>query len=155
MLKILPFLFLLAGTGLGIGAATVMEKPADDTEVEDLKPDLRNEDQAAGETEFVKISNQFVVPIIKGDRVASMIVLSLSLETSPGFEEAVFLREPKLRDAFLRVLFDHSNMDGFRGAFTQSGTLELLKTGLREAAQKELGPDVRDVLIMDIARQDN
>ena len=47
--------------------------------------------------------------------------------------------EPKLRDVFLQVLFDHANMGGFRGAFTRSDVLEPLRTALREAAQKHLG----------------
>ena len=94
------------------------------------------------------------MPLIQGDKVTAMVVLSLSLETKPGLSDTVFTYEPKLRDVFLRVLFDHANAGGFRGAFTQSGTLDLLRQGLREAAQKEMGDDIFDVLIVDIARQD-
>ena len=82
------------------------------------------------------------------------MVLSLSLETVPGLTETVFAHEPKLRDLFLQVMFDHANMGGFQGAFTQSSNLETLRRALREVAQAQLGPDVTNVLIVDIVRQD-
>ena len=63
--------------------------------------------------EYVKLSNQFVVPVVKGKTVVSLVVLSLSLEVPEGQKDAVFRREPKLRDSFLQVLFDHANIGGF------------------------------------------
>jgi len=64
-------------------------------------------------------------------------------------------REPKLRDSFLRVLFDHANMGGFEGNFTNAQVLGRLRAALREVAQQDLGVDVaQDVLIVEIARQD-
>ena len=83
-----------------------------------------------------------------------MVVITLSLETKVGMAEKIRLYEPKLRDVFLQVLFDHANMGGFRGAFTRSDVMTPLRTALREAAQQLLGRDVYDVLIMDITRQD-
>ena len=68
--------------------------------------------------EYVKLNNQFVVPVVEDGRVAAMVVLSLSLEVEAGNTEAVYQREPKLRDAFLQVLFDHANVGGFCGSFT-------------------------------------
>ncbi len=68
--------------------------------------------------------------------------------------EKIHAYEPKLRDVFLQVLFDHANMGGFRGAFTRSDMLTPLRTALREAAQKQLGKDIYDVLIVEMSRQD-
>jgi hypothetical protein len=84
-----------------------------------------------------------------------MVVLSLSLEVAPGSTEAVYEREPKLRDALLQVLFDHANVGGFSGSFTDGSNLILLRTSLKEASALVLGTIVRDVLITDIARQDS
>lgn len=154
--KLLPLILLLFGTGAGIGAA-VLTAPAPNeaaAQAADIE-EAHDPQEPAVQNEFVKLNNQFVIPLIHGDKVASMVVMSLSLETRPGLTEAVYLREPKLRDLFLRVLFDHANAGGFRGAFTESGTLDLLRSALREAAQKEMGKDVIDVLIQDIARQDS
>ena len=83
-----------------------------------------------------------------------MVILALSLEVSVGGTEQVYLLEPKLRDVFLQVLFDHANSGGFSGEFTDSTNMVILRDALREAARKTLGKMVSDVLIIDIARQD-
>ena len=101
------------------------------------------------------MNNQFVVPVVEQGRVAAMVVLSLSLEVDVGNTEAVYTREPKLRDVFLQVLFDHANMGGFSGSFTDGSNLVVLRTTLKEAATLVLGKVVTDVLITDIARQDS
>ncbi len=82
------------------------------------------------------------------------MVLSLSLEVTTAMTEQVYAREPRLRDGFLRVLFDHANAGGFGGAFTQSNNMEILRGALLEVARKSLGAAVSDVLIIDIVRQD-
>jgi hypothetical protein len=96
-----------------------------------------------------------VVPVMQDGRVAAMVVLSLSLEVQEGNTEAVYQREPKLRDVFLQVLFDHANVGGFSGSFTDGSNLVVLRNSLKEAAALVLGTTVRDVLITDIARQDS
>ena len=80
--------------------------------------------------------------------------MSLSLEVQPGSEDAIYSREPKLRDALLRVLFDHAFIGGFDGTFTESSRLTALKVALLEAAQSVLGDLVSDSLITDIVRQE-
>ncbi|MEY8828753.1 flagellar basal body-associated FliL family protein [Sedimentitalea sp. XS_ASV28] len=155
MFKFLPLLLLLVGAGAGIAAGHFMAPRAghDDAEAENAHP--KEDNEAHETTEFVKLNNQFVVPIVQSDRVASLVVMSLSLETRAGSRERVFEREPKLRDMFLRVLFDHANMGGFDGAFTRPGKLDVLRQSLADVARKELGDDVSGVLITEIARQDN
>ena len=101
------------------------------------------------------MNNQFVVPGVDGGRVAAMVVLSVSIEVEAGNTEAVYQREPKLRDVFLQVLFDHANTGGFSGSFTDGANLIVLRTSLKEAAVLVMGSAVRDVLITDIARQDS
>ena len=68
--------------------------------------------------------------------------------------ELVFSKEPKLRDAFLRVLFDHAHVGGFNGTFTESGRLNVLRVALLEAAHSIVGSNVQDILITDIVRQE-
>lgn len=108
-----------------------------------------------GRPAYVKLSNQFIVPVVEEGRVASMVILSLTLEVAQGSTEAVFAIEPKVRDALLQVLFDHANAGGFRGSFTDGANLIVLRRALLEAARKAAGDRVRDVLIADIARQDS
>ncbi len=163
--KILPIVFLLIGSGVGVGAGMAL-RPVPEV-VEEKMPDAENAakaevqeephgpDNPAPEMDYVKLNNQFVVPIVKDRVVVALVVLALSLEVPLGSKEAVFRREPKLRDSFLQVLFDHANIGGFDGAFTEANNLGVLRNALREVGQKEMGVEViKDVLILEIARQD-
>ncbi len=163
--KILPILLALIGLGAGVGGG-LMLRP-DTAEMAAINPcgqgDPNAHATAGADTgqdknppaaAYVKLNNQFVVPVVTGDRISSLVVMSLSLEIDEGGQEAVFQREPKLRDAFLQVLFDHANAGGFDGAFTASGKMVALRDALLEAAQKTLGALVANVLIVDLVRQD-
>ncbi|MDQ7069357.1 MAG: flagellar basal body-associated FliL family protein [Rhodobacterales bacterium] len=166
MKKIFPILLALIGVGAGVGAG-LMLKPAP-VEVVEINPcgetqhmaaDMQDEEELvdseeAMTSEFVKLNNQFVVPVVSDGRIEAMVVMSLSVEVGVGKKEAVYLREPKLRDAFLQVLFDHANMGGFQGAFTNSNNMDILRNALMETARKIMGDVISDVLILDLARQD-
>lgn len=166
MRKLLPALLALMGLGLGGGAGFLLRPPPGEKVVIDPcgEPAAEGEAKAEGHgghaegedalTEYVKLNNQFVVPVVEDGEVAALVILSISLEVAAGNTEAVYLREPKLRDVFLQVLFDHANAGGFAGAFTQSNTMDVLRTSLREVARKAMGAAVTDVLIVDIVRQD-
>lgn len=161
MKKILPLIFLLLGAGAGMGAGLFLRPPPPEIEVADEGEDTEKETKVAkteekpnAQVEYVKLNNQFIIPVVEGDDVSALVVMSLSLEVEAGMKEAVYAREPKIRDSFLRVLFDYSNVGGFRGAFTDGNTLEVLRNGLREVAQKDMGGGVTDVLILEIGRQD-
>ena len=156
---LLPLVLLLVGLGAGVGAGVFLRP--------DVAPsEIGNDDGASGDLttqrdespdptrEYVKMNNQFVVPIVNGDRVQALVVMSLSLEVPAGEKDAIYAREPKLRDSFLQVMFDHANMGGFDGTFTNFETLDILRNALREMAQKVMGKQVSDVLIVEIVRQD-
>ncbi|MCB2135229.1 MAG: flagellar basal body-associated FliL family protein [Rhodobacteraceae bacterium] len=165
--KILPILLGLVGLGAGGGAGYMLRPPAEDiaemtsctdtdatgTHGQSLATVTTEPDAAA--REYVKMNNQFVVPVVEDGHVAALVILSLNLEVALGTTEQVYAREPKLRDGFLQVLFDHANAGGFRGAFTQSNNMDVLRVALLETAQKSLGSTVSDVLIVDIVRQDS
>ncbi len=171
---LLPLVMALIGIGGGVGAGLfLVPPPAEDLVAATCATEGGDADHAAdppGETdhaaraddgahdaatkEYVRMSNQFVVPVVEGGKVAALVVLSLSIEVTAGMQEAAFSAEPKLRDAFLQVLFDHANIGGFDGAFTSSTNMRALRQALRAAGQKALGPQVSDVLIVDIVRQD-
>ena len=103
--------------------------------------------------EYVKMSKQFVVPVIKRDRVSALVVVSISIETPEGTSPLILEREPKLRDGFLQVLFAHANSGGFDGAFTTGQSMRDLRGSLKEAARRITGVDVRSVLIEEIVKQ--
>jgi len=95
-----------------------------------------------------------VIPVVDDTRVAALVVVSLTVEVAQGRKEEVYIREPKLRDAFLQVFFDHANTGGFKGTFTNANNMNILRKALLETAIDTTGDLVSDVLIMDIARQD-
>ncbi len=152
--KLLPVLLALIGLGSGMGVGLYLH-PSSEAAGEVVAAADHAPESPTAPPDYVKLNNEFIVPIIEGGRVASMVVLSLSLEVSAGRTEEIYMREPKLRDAFLQVLFDHANTGGFRGSFTDGSNLVLLRRALREKAVSVVGEGVTDVLITDIARQDS
>ncbi|WP_424966438.1 MULTISPECIES: flagellar basal body-associated FliL family protein [unclassified Dinoroseobacter] len=162
MAKLLPVILLIIGLAGGGAAGYFLRPPPppppepDTAEVEEELPKLTTEetyDQNAN-YEYVKLNNQFVVPVVRDGRVASLVVMSITLEVTNGVRADIYAREPRIRDALLAVLFDHSNSGGFDGVFTESFTLKTLRVALREAARSMIGEDIKDVLVMDIVRQD-
>ena len=168
--KLLPIILIAVGTGAGLGAGLFL-RPAPDPEIAkemgaegDAKADPSKEagakpkkddaEDLTAQREYVKLANQFVIPLVQSGRVDGLVVMSLSVEVEPGNRDAIFAREPKLRDSFLQVMFDHANIGGFRGSFTNASNLEVLRTGLRQVAVRDAGEFVTDVLILEIARQD-
>lgn len=104
--------------------------------------------------EYVALQRQMIVPIVSDDQVISLVVLSLSVEIEAGFITDVYDREPKLRDAFLQVLFRHANTGGFNGDFTSGEKMADLRRALNSAAAQVLGSIAIQVLVTDILRQE-
>ncbi len=159
---LLPLILLLIGSGAGVGAGLFL-RPAHDEEIAEKVPSdasveemiEEKSDNKKTDKEYVKLSNQFVVPIVQENRISSMVVLSLSIEVAEGKGDVIYDTEPRLRDAFLRALFDFSNIGGFDGHFTDNSNLDILRRSLREVGRKTIGKEiVSDVLISEIARQD-
>jgi flagellar basal body-associated protein FliL len=167
MKKLLPIIFLLLGLGGGVGAGILLKKPPEEVDPavvcgpDDAHPEatlaaapVEDGEEAVNPFEYLKMNNQFVIPVVTDGKVTALVVLALSLELQTGHKDAIFQREPKLRDIFLQVLFDHANAGGFRGAFTNSNTMDVLRASLRQAGRQALGDILNDVLVTDIVRQD-
>ena len=150
MAKLLPVIFALLGLLVGLGGGMFL-RPAQ----EHGEGTVAQSEKAPALTEFAKLNNQFVIPLVEDGRVASLVIMSLSVEILIGNTEAVYAREPRLRDTLLQVMFDHANAGGFKGVFTDGTNLILLRKALLEAARKVMGEMVQDVLISDISRQDS
>lgn len=171
---LLPVILLLIGLGGGVAAGKMLSGGGTDAASDEGTGAPYGEDgsEAAAEDEYesggdygdasdpsspyeyVRLNNQFIVPVIRHGSVRSLVVLSLTVEVRNGENTLVYDREPRLRDAFLRVMFSHANVGGFDGSFTTVEAMAPLRAGLREAAQQILGEIVNDVLIVDIVRQD-
>ena len=162
---LLPIILLVLGLGGGVGAGLVLmpepeeepmvaEHPCGEMEPMMAAAEAPPEPVALDNREYARMNNQFVVPVVNNDRVTALMVMSLSIEVETGGQEAVFSHEPRLRDAFLQVMFDHANMGGFDGAFTATSNMRLLREALQVAADRVMQGHISDVLIVDIVRQD-
>jgi flagellar FliL protein len=164
--KLIPVLLALVGIGGGIGAGIMLKPapaevveihPCGDEKMADKGHDTANDhddEVAVDALDYIKLNNQFVVPIVHQKMVTAMVVMSLSVEVSPDAADTVYSREPKLRDGFLQVLFDHANMGGFDGEFTSANNMDVLRMALRDVAKRIVGEAANSVLITEIARQD-
>jgi len=121
--------------------------------IEDGSHDTDVAEANGNEAEYVALQRQMIVPIVSDDKVISLVVMSLSIEVEAGFGVDVYDREPKLRDAFLQVLFRHANTGGFNGDFTSGEKMADLRRALNSAAAQVLGPVAIQVLVTDILRQ--
>jgi len=169
MKKLFPIILAVIGLAIGLGAGVFLSPAPEQVEVVDTCeggsdcPELPKDlpppaSEKAGynpdeEWDYVKLPKQFVVPVIKKDRVRSLVVLSLSLEVELGQSDAILSRAPKLRDGFLQVLFDHANSGGFDGAFTTGRSMSDLRGELLGVAERLLGSSVAAVLIEEIVKQ--
>ncbi|MCL1628592.1 MULTISPECIES: flagellar basal body-associated FliL family protein [Roseinatronobacter] len=150
MAKILPILLMLLGLAGGVGAGFVMRpapEPLPEGE-EVVAPPI-----SAPVTELYELEGQFLVPLVEGGRVASIVVIELALEIDDTANLAVAGKEPLLRDRMLQILFDHANIGGFDGMFTSNNNMALLRRALLDAATQVMGPRVVfEVLITNILR---
>lgn len=158
--KLIPVILGLVGLLIGAGAGYFLRPappPATETEAaaEAAKAPTESEADPEQAPEYVKLSNQFIVPVVQKGKVAAMVILSLSLEVTKDSTAEVYNAEPKLRDKFLQVMFDHANAGGFSGTYTDGSNLVVLREALLESARSVLGEKVKDVLITDIVRQDS
>jgi hypothetical protein len=164
---LIPLVMALVGIGGGVGAGMFLAPaPHDEAAIETCVPpevddghDVAAPPPEPGGTEtatreYARLNNQFVVPVVKDGKVSALVVLSLSIEVVTGATDEVFKAEPKLRDSFLQVLFEHANLGGFDGNFTSAENMRTLRDALRRAATADMGSRITDVLIIDVVRQD-
>jgi flagellar basal body-associated protein FliL len=163
---IVPILLALFGLTAGAGAGYMLRPaPAPDAvgdtaakgehggaEAHDAAPSAS--DKPTTPREYVRLNNQFIVPLVEQGRVSAMVIMALSVEIEQGQAALVYAQEPKLRDALLQAMFQHANAGGFRGSFTDTSNMRLLRQLLREEVRGVLGAAASDVFITDIVRQD-
>ncbi len=98
MKKLLPLIFLLFGSAAGGGVGFVlrpappempaeMAKDATESGTKAEEPGAKDEEPDSP-VEYVKLNNQFVVPVVKNRVVISLVVMALSLEAPEGSKEA-------------------------------------------------------------------
>ena len=163
MKKLLPIILMLVGIGAGVGAGLALRPAPEPMDMSEGAQEEAHAPKPVKKTvesgppkgrEYVELVDQFVVPVVNEEAVSSLILVTLTLEAESGNSEQIFHAEPRIRGALLQAMFDHANIGGFDGAFTNSSKLDRLRQTFLEVAQKSYGDGITDVLIVQITRQD-
>jgi hypothetical protein len=139
------------------GAYDKTEKSKADGKSDDKKDGGKAKgDKAASADAFslLRFKRQFIVPEIGQDGVDALIILNLAIELDDKAGADIFSHEPKFRDAFVRELLALSRNGAFGQDLTSTQTYELLRATLLQAAKDVRTEGIKDVLILDMAKQE-
>ena len=154
MKKLLPILIIDVGVAAGAGAGMFM-KPAPVSDPDgDYIADGPTEQDEKAERSFVKIGKQTIVPVVNDGETRALMLFELAVDVPATRVDQVHEMEPRLRDAFLRELFQMSYTGAFLTNFTEERVIEELRRNLTNAARTYLGHNQAEVLILDVMRQE-
>lgn len=114
----------------------------------------KNSDADAVDVTYYKFSREFVVPMIEDDRVQSLVILNLNLEVDTAISQELFSKEPVLRDNIMTTLVKLSSGGRTLNSITDVDNYETLRAMILTNLQNEIPEGIRNVLILDMARQD-
>jgi hypothetical protein len=103
---------------------------------------------------FIDMERKFVVPLVRGNRVRSLLVVGLQLEVTSSAETKAQEFKPKIRDLFLDTLFAMAVAGSFDGDLYSNNVQSEMRARLLEAATQVLQDDVKGILIGELLRQD-
>lgn len=119
--------------------------PAESAAAKEVQPE---------DSTFIDMERKFVVPLVRGSRVRSLLVVGLQLEVTSSAETRAQEFKPKVRDLFLDVLFSMAVAGSFDGDLYSNNVQSEMRARLLEAAQRVLQDDVKGILIGELLRQD-
>ena len=109
---------------------------------------------SSGDSAYYKFSREFVVPIMRGGQVKSLVILHISLETDSSTAEALFSEEPKLRDNIMTTLIELSNDGRTLVEVTDVNNYETIRALILMNLKDAIDDGIKNVLIVDVAKQD-
>lgn len=102
---------------------------------------------------YMKFGRQFIVPVMKDDKVSSLVIMDLNIQAPADVVESLYTQEPRLRDALLGRLLQLSTRGVFDSQLIEKENLDVIRTELVDAARREIGAEAQNVLILNITRQ--
>lgn len=109
---------------------------------------------SSGDSVYYKFSREFVVPIMRGGQVESLVILHISLETDESTSDDLFSEEPKLRDNIMTTLIEISNDGRTLIELTDVSNYETMRSMILMNLQSAISDGIKNVLIVDVAKQD-
>jgi hypothetical protein len=108
----------------------------------------------SGAPAFIDMERKFVVPLVRGSRVRSLVVIDLRLEVRASGENRAVALKPRLRDAFLDTLYAMAIAGAFDGDLYSNNIQDDMRARLLQAAREVLQDDASGILIAELLRQD-
>jgi flagellar protein FliL len=150
--KLLAVVFLiLLSAGAAVGGAYLHHSKGGSNE----------EKEASGHSpekiSYEKIEKSLTVPVLKDSKVITVVVAEVTLEiTNEEIKDAIRVKQPRLRDAFLQVFYQQVASGNFEETMLTEKVQAELRRDLLKAARGVLGvtSDISAVIITDIQRQD-
>jgi len=164
------------------GSAETVKEKADDEKSHDKKDDHGKEDKdshgkkdshgdkkkdshggkdkkgskasSSSDVMYHRFSREFVVPIMRDNRVRSLVILNLSIEADSSLSSRLFSEEPKVRDNIMTTLIMLSNEGDTLEDFTDIESYETIRSMILKNLDSIFAYGIHNVLIMDIAKQD-
>lgn len=115
---------------------------------------LRRPLSKATDSAYYPIAKKLIVPIQRVNGRKAFVVLDATLEVEPGKVDHVGVHEPKIVDAFLRVMIAFAATGAFDDHAETAMSLDDLSDALLNSAEAVLGEVVRGVLISNLITQD-
>ncbi len=109
---------------------------------------------SSSDSVYYKFSREFVVPIMRGGQVESLVILHISLETDESTSDDLFSEEPKLRDNIMTTLIELSNDGRTLIEMTDVSNYETMRSMILMNLQTAISDGIKNVLIVDVAKQD-
>jgi hypothetical protein len=109
---------------------------------------------ASADHAFVDMERKFVVPLVRGSRVRSLVVVDLRLEVRSSAETRAQELKPRIRDLFLDTLYEMAVAGAFDGDLYSNNVQGEMRARLLEDARRVLQDDATAILIGELLRQD-
>lgn len=119
----------------------------------DKQDDGYGKKASSGSSAYYKFSREFVVPIMRGGQVTSLVILHISLETDSSTSEKLFSEEPKLRDNIMTTLIGLSNDGRTLEEPTNINNYETIRSMILMNLKDSIDDGIQNVLIVDMAKQ--
>lgn len=161
MRMLLPIILVVLGV-VGGAFVGVILKPAPEPAAEDaaaLGDEHAAEEsaehsvvpiEAAGDSDYFPLTSKMIAPFNRANGRPAFVAVEITLEMEPGKSEHAKKHEPKIVDAFLRVIVQFAATGAFDDHGHAPHTLRELNNEFLKAAKAVLGPEVRNVLIANL-----
>lgn len=103
---------------------------------------------------YLKIPNQFVVPIVRHGNVKALAVVSISLEIDEAERDTLSHELPRIKALTLQTLLNHAALGGFDGNFADLEHTTELSQRITDRLRHDVSHSIANTLLLELARQD-